>query len=87
MDVTENARNVVVGDWLCLLIDDPNGPLLGLVGQVHGWNDDTISIVPDWDRDSTYGPVHVPWSTIRDGWSIDGPVTGPIEFDPNRPTT
>lgn len=74
-----------VGDWVTLVIDDPNGPLLGLLGRVDSWNDETVSIVSVDDEDCDYGPVHVPYNTIRFVHAVDGPVTEPIEWDPDRP--
>lgn len=70
------------GDWVVIVVNDPNGPALGILGQVDGWDDNGVNIATP---DDPTAPILIPYSTIEFVHAIDGPVTGPIEFDPQRP--
>src|SRR3954452_7023106 len=66
------------GDWVVVVVRDPNGPLLGFLGQVDRWEDDSVWLSNEYD-------VWIPRSTIEFVHAVDGPLVGPIEFDPQRP--
>lgn len=71
------AKTITIGDWefrerdwILLLIDDPNGPLLGTMGTVSGWDDNRVAVQTDDSGEAFW----VPLKTIRTAAIIDGPV-------------
>lgn len=75
---TTGSVDSMRGDWVTMVVRDPNGPLLGFLGQIDRWDDDTVWLSNEYD-------VSIPRSTVEFVHAVDGPITGPIEYDPSRP--
>jgi len=76
---TEGRVSSRVGDCLALVVDDPNGPILGTVGTLVDWDDLAFRI------DIGHTVVAIPFNLVRFVHAVDGNVVEPLEFDPNRP--
>lgn len=81
IDLGPDASAVCERDWVSLIVNDPNGPTLAILGTVSGSDNDRIAI----QVDDSGAAFWIPFSTIRHAYHIDGPVTDHVEFDPQRP--
>jgi hypothetical protein len=69
-------------DWVALIIDDPNGPLLATLGTVCGWDDDRSKVAIQTDDSGE--AFWIPLNLVRSAYLVDGPVMTDVYWDPQR---
>lgn len=63
-------------DWVMLYVNDPNGPGLGILGTVSGWDDMRVAV----QTDDSGAAFWIPLKTIGNAFLLDGPVTMDVRW-------